>query len=84
MAKKTAAPKARPSLSGQVRDVIRSRGLGLAELGALAGVDPTVLGRFLSGEREVRSRTLAKIAAALYLRVVEDAPPKPRGRRSSS
>jgi transcriptional regulator with XRE-family HTH domain len=80
MAKKD-APRARPTITGQVRDVIASRGITLAELGQLSGVDPTVIGRFVSGERDVRGETLDRIAAALYLRVVEDAPPKPRGRR---
>jgi transcriptional regulator with XRE-family HTH domain len=84
MAKKTAAPRARPTLSGQVRDVIEARGLTPTELGQLAGVDPTVIARFASGEREVRTGTLDRIAAALRLRVVEDAPPRPRGRRAAT
>ncbi len=84
MAKKTAALRTRPTITGQIRDVIGSRGLTHAELGQLAGVDPTVISRFASGERDVRGETLDKIAAALYLRVVEDAPPKPRGRRAAT
>ena len=83
MAKKDAA-KSRPTLSSQVRDVIESRGLTLAELGQLSDVDPTVIGRFLSGEREVRSRTLDKLAAALDLRLVEVAPAKGRSPRAST
>jgi transcriptional regulator with XRE-family HTH domain len=81
MAKKTAeAPKARHTLSGQIRDVIESRDLTLAELGQLADVDPTVIGRFLSGERDLRLATADKIAAALGLRLIEVAMPKARGR----
>jgi transcriptional regulator with XRE-family HTH domain len=83
MAKKDAS-KARPTLSSQIRDVIGSRGLTLAELGELSEVDPTVIGRFLSGEREVRSGTLDKLAAALDLRLVEVAPAKPRGRKAAT
>jgi transcriptional regulator with XRE-family HTH domain len=82
-AKKSAdAPKARHTLSGQIRDVIESRGLTLAELGKLADVDPTVIGRFLSGERDLRLATADKIAAALGLRLVEVASPKGRVRPS--
>jgi transcriptional regulator with XRE-family HTH domain len=77
------APRARPALSAQVRDVIESRGLTPTELGRLAGVDPTVIARFVAGEREVRTGTLDRIAAALHLRVVEDAPPGPRNRRAT-
>lgn len=82
MAKKTAAPKVRHTLSSQVRDVIESRGLTHTELGRLAGVDPTVIGRFASGEREIRTGTLDKIANALGLRLVEVARPQGPGRRS--
>jgi transcriptional regulator with XRE-family HTH domain len=84
MAKKTPAPRARQALSSFVGNVIESRGLTPTELGQLAGVDPTVIARFVSGEREVRTGTLEKLFAALYLRVVEDAPPRPRGRRPAS
>jgi transcriptional regulator with XRE-family HTH domain len=85
MAKKTtAAPRARPALSAQVRDVIASRGLTHTELGHLAGVDPTIIARFASGEREVRTGTLDRIAAAFHLRVVEDVPAGPRGRRAAT
>ena len=83
MAKKTApAPKARYTLSGQLRDVIESRGLTLAELGKLADVDPTIIGRFLSGERDLRLATADKIATAFGLRLVEVAGSKGPGRRT--
>jgi transcriptional regulator with XRE-family HTH domain len=78
---KKVATRARPTLTGQIRDMIGSRGLTHTELGQLAGVDPTVIGRFVSGERDVRGETLDKIAAVFHLRVVEDAPPRPRGCR---
>jgi transcriptional regulator with XRE-family HTH domain len=81
MAKKD-APRGRPSLTSQIRDVMEARGITPTELGQLSGVDPTVIARFASDERDVRGKTLDKIAAALYLRVVEDAPPKPRARRT--
>jgi transcriptional regulator with XRE-family HTH domain len=82
MAKNTAeVPKSKHTLSGQIRDVIESRGLTLAELGKLAEVDPTVIGRFLSGEREIRSGTLDKIAVAMGLRIVEVAKPASKSKR---
>jgi transcriptional regulator with XRE-family HTH domain len=84
MARKTTGLGTRHTLSGQVRDVIEARGLTPTELGQLSGVDPTVISRFASGEREVRTGTLDRIAAALHLRIVEDAPPRPRGRRAST
>ena len=83
MAKKQAA---RHTLSSQIRDVIESRNLSLAELGKLADVDPAIIGRFLSGQRDLRLATADKIAAALGLRLVEvaipKASPKPRNRSS--
>jgi transcriptional regulator with XRE-family HTH domain len=88
MAKKATTARTRPTITGQVRDVIRSRGITPTELGRLSGVDPTVIARFMSDDpevrRDVRGETLDKIAGALNLRVVEDAPPKPRGRRAAT
>jgi Cro/C1-type HTH DNA-binding domain len=90
MAEKNAARKstaARPTITGQVRYLIRIKGITPTELGKLSGVDPTVIARFISDDpdvrRDVRGETLDKIAAALNLRVVEDAPSSPRGRRGS-
>jgi transcriptional regulator with XRE-family HTH domain len=64
--------------SQQIRDVIEARGLTLAELGGLTGVDPTIIGRFLKAERGLSAESLDKIAAALDLRVIETAGAKPR------
>lgn len=84
MAKKTAdSPRAKHTLSGQIRDVIESRGVTLAELAKLSEVDATVIGRFLSGERDLRLATADKIAAALGLRLVEVAMPKAKARGRS-
>ncbi len=79
-AKKTADGPGKHTVSGQLRDVIESRGLTPTELGQLAGVDPTVIARFVSGEREVRNGTFDKIASALGLRLVEVARPKGKAR----
>jgi plasmid maintenance system antidote protein VapI len=78
MAKKTGDP-ARHTVSGQLRDVIESRDLTHTELGRLSGVDPTVISRFVAGEREIRNGTFDRIATALGLRLVEVARPKGRG-----
>jgi transcriptional regulator with XRE-family HTH domain len=64
--------------------VIESRGQTHTELGKLSGVDPTVIARFVAGEREIRNGTFDRIAAALGLRLVEVARPKGRGRRAPS
>jgi ribosome-binding protein aMBF1 (putative translation factor) len=86
MAKKQADP-ARYTVSGQLRDVIESRGLdGLThtELGRLSGVDPTVIARFVAGDREIRNGTFDKLAAGLGLRLVEVATAKPKGKGKRS
>lgn len=62
---------ARHTLSGQLRDVIESRGLSAYALGKLAEVDPGVVSRFLTGERDIRMETADRLAVALGLRLVE-------------
>ena len=58
---KKVATKGRPTLTGQIRNVIRSRGLTFSELAKLSGVNSTVrVGRPL-GKRDVRGETLDKI-----------------------
>ena len=72
--KKKAAPKTAPAkrtVSTQLREVIESRELTAYLVGKMSEVDAAVIGRFLSGEREIRSGTLDKIALALGLRLVE-------------
>lgn len=85
MAKKNAAQKTTPArltIADQLREIVESRGLTHTELGQLAGVDPTVIARFVAGERDLRLETAGRIAAALGLRLVEVATPKGRGRAS--
>ena len=78
--KKPASREGKHTLSRQLRDVIESRGLTAYALGKQAEVDATVIGRFLSGERDLRMATADRIAAALGLRLVEVAQPKGKGR----
>jgi transcriptional regulator with XRE-family HTH domain len=78
------APKSadlsRHTVSGQLRDVIESRGLTPTELGRLSDVDLTVISRFLAGEREIRNGTFDKLATALGLCLIEVARLRRRGR----
>ena len=70
----------RHTICRQLRDVIESRGLTYTELGQLSGVDPTVISRFVAGERDLRFETAGKIAAACNLRLVEVEVARPRSR----
>jgi transcriptional regulator with XRE-family HTH domain len=55
--------------------------LSPTELGKQTGIDPSVISRFLSGEREIRIGTVDKFFEAFGLRIVETAD-RPRGKRS--
>jgi transcriptional regulator with XRE-family HTH domain len=71
-------------VSDQLREIIRSRDETPTELGKRANVDPTVIARFLSGDREIRNGTFDKLAAALDLRLVEVAKPKAKAKANRS
>jgi transcriptional regulator with XRE-family HTH domain len=62
---------ARNTLSYRIAEVIESRGLTAYGVGQLAGVDPGVVARFLSGRRDIRLATADKLAVALGLYLVE-------------
>ncbi len=73
---KKGASAARPAankhtLSYQLREVIEARGLSAYAAGKLAGVDPGVVQRFLTGERDIRLETADRLALALGVRLVE-------------
>jgi len=59
------------TLSYQLREVIESRGLSAYAAGKLAGVDPGVVQRFLTGERDIRMGTADRLGLALGVRLVE-------------
>ncbi len=61
----------RHTVSQQLRDVIDSRGLTPYAVAKLAGIDPGMVARFVSGERDLRLETVDRIAQALGLRLVE-------------
>ena len=58
-------------LSAQLLEVIRSRGVVPAELARDAAVNPTMIRRFVAGERDVTLGTADRLAEALGLRLVE-------------
>ena len=51
--------------------MIDSRGLTAYAVAKLAGVDPGVVARFMSGLRDIRLETADRLAGALGLRLVE-------------
>lgn len=59
------------TLSYQLRELVEARGLSAYALGRLADVDPGVVSRFLTGERDIRLETADRLASALQLRLVE-------------
>ena len=55
------------TLSDTVREVIRERGLSYSEVGRLARVQPSQIGRFMRGERGLTSDSLDRICTGLEL-----------------
>lgn len=66
MAKKK-PPAAPPTVSETIRAVIVSRGLTAYAVASLAGVDTSVVARFLAGERGLSMKTLDRVCSALEL-----------------
>jgi DNA-binding phage protein len=64
MAKRAAKPKQLPD---QLRDAIRASGMSIYRVAKASGISWPVVGRFMSGERDLRFETAGKIAAALGL-----------------
>jgi transcriptional regulator with XRE-family HTH domain len=63
-------------ISGQLREIIHRRGLTAFSIARDAGLEPSVVSRFLSRERGLTLASLDAIADAIGLRLVE----KGRGR----
>ena len=72
----TGAPK-----PGDLVDVIDSRGLTPYAVAKLSDIDPGMVARFVSGERDLRLASVDRIAAALGLRLVEVGRAKGRAAR---
>lgn len=73
-------PSDRHSLSAQLLDVIAARGVIPANLARDAGVNATMIRRFVAGERDVTLGTADRLASALGLRLVEVGRGKARAR----
>jgi hypothetical protein len=77
MAKKR---KRAPTMTEQLREVIRSRGLTAYRIGLTTGMRPHVIQRFLDG-RDLYGATLDRIVTAMGMTLVEteDAHPDLKG-----
>ena len=67
MAKRKKSPA---SLSDQLRELIAGAGPSVYELARDAGVDRSVLSRFLAGKRTITLETADRLAAVLKLRLI--------------
>src|SRR4051812_43455385 len=59
-----------PTISDQIRHALSLHvegGVSIYRLGRMAGVDPSLISRFLSGRRGLTSPTLDRVAASLGL-----------------
>jgi len=66
-----------PPLNDDLREAIRNSTLSVVELAAKCDIHRQVIDRFLTGERDMRLATAAKIAEVLGLVLVKDAPKPP-------
>jgi plasmid maintenance system antidote protein VapI len=62
--------KAPQSLSEQLRERIAAAGLSVYELARDAGIDRSVLSRFLAGKRTITLETADRLAPVLKLRLI--------------
>jgi len=60
-----------PRLSDQLRHAIERSGLSCYEIGKLAGVDRTLVSRFVAGARSLSLDTADAVAAVLRLKLTE-------------
>jgi hypothetical protein len=61
------------TINVQLKQAIAASGLTHYAIGKAAGVDPGVISRFTTGERTLRLETVDRIAAALGLRLTDQA-----------
>lgn len=76
--KDMARPAARYPIPDQLRAIIRARGLTAYELARAIDTAPSVISRFLAGERGLTLDTFDRLAEALHLRLIETSRPSPR------
>jgi len=72
--------KTDPDIAEQLRQAILQADVSRYALSGISGVAQAVLSRFVNGKRTITLDTAAKLAAALGLRLVEDAE-RGKGRR---
>jgi transcriptional regulator with XRE-family HTH domain len=72
------------SLSDQLRELARDARPSLYELAREAGVDRSVLSRFVAGKRTITLETADRLAAILKLRLIAGRRGSPRRRSSSN
>jgi transcriptional regulator with XRE-family HTH domain len=65
-------PPPAPTISEQLREAIRQRGLTAYKVAKDAGVSHTIVQRFLDGDRGLKLDSADKIARTLRLRLTED------------
>ena len=75
--KKRSSAPSRETVSDRLRAVIRARGLSSVQVAVDAGVAPSVISRFVSGERGLTTSTLDAVCLSLGLELRETR----RGRR---
>jgi transcriptional regulator with XRE-family HTH domain len=71
-------------ISDQLRAAIKASGLTPYAVAASAGVTPSIVTRFLNGERGLSLESLDAIGVALGLHLAPVPPPTPRYRKSPS
>ena len=59
--------KPNPTISEELRQAIKASGMTSYRLGKESKTSPTVIDRFLNGQRDLRLATAAKLAAVLQL-----------------
>ncbi len=59
------------TISGQLKAAIMASGMTHYAIGKAAGVDPGIILRFMTGERDLRLETVDKLAVALGLRLTD-------------
>jgi len=73
-------PPGPPTLSDQLRAALAAQlagGRSIYRLGRMAGCDPSLVSRFLSGKRRLTSATMDKLGVALDLGLTRARPPAP-------
>ncbi len=84
--KRRPSPRPAATVSGQLREIIRARGLTPYAVATAAGVSPSIVTRFDKGDRGLTTPTLDAICSALGLELRETrrGRPAPGGRQGEA